>query len=219
MAVTGTDEATGAAAEASRLVAGATVPASSPGSVPASSPGSVPASSPGSVPASLPGSVPASPESIAGRPLLSGCRAREVLHRVGDKWSAFVIDRLGQGSMRFSELRRGIDGITSRMLTVTLRGLERDGLVSRTIHPVIPPRVDYELTPMGRTLLQTIEQLIDWADSHVADIHAAQAAYDVSHAQDAADAPGAGDPEIAACEAAEAAHDTDSSACEAADRA
>ena len=154
-----------------------------------------------------------------GRTLLSGCRAREVLHRVGDKWSVFVIDRLGQGSMRFSELRRGIDGITSRMLTVTLRGLERDGLVSRTIHPVIPPRVDYELTPMGRTLLQTIGQLIDWADSHVADIHVAQAAYDARLAQDAADAPSAGDPEIAACEAIEAAHDTDNSACEAADRA
>ena len=136
--------------------------------------------------------------SRAGRPPLSGCRAREVLNRVGDKWSVFVIDRLGQGSQRFSELRRGIDGITGRMLTVTLRGLERDGLVSRTIHPVIPPRVDYELTPMGRTLLQTIEQLIDWADSHVADIHAAQTAYDARHAPDA---PGGGDPEIAACEA------------------
>ena len=117
--------------------------------------------------------------------------------------------------MRFSELRRGIDGITGRMLTVTLRGLERDGLVARTIHPVIPPRVDYELTPMGRTLLQTIEQLIDWADSHVADIHAAQTAYDARYAQDAADAPSAGDPEIAACQVAEAAHETDNSACEA----
>ena len=163
--------------------------------------------------------LPAPAETSTGRPLLSRCRAREVLHRVGDKWSVFVIDQLGQGSMRFSELRRGIDGITGRMLTVTLRGLERDGLVSRTIHPVIPPRVDYELTPMGRTLLRTIEQLIDWADSHVADIHAAQTAYDVRHAQDAADAPSAGDPEIAACEAAEAGHDTDNSACEAADRA
>ena len=133
------------------------------------------------------------------RPPLSGCRAREVLHRVGDKWSVMVIDRLGQGSHRFSELRRSIEGITGRMLTVTLRGLERDGLVRRTIHPVIPPRVDYELTAMGATLLHTIEQLIDWADGHVADIHAAQAAYDARHA------PGAGpdDPEIAACEAAD----------------
>ena len=199
MAVTGTDGAMRAAADASRLVADATGPASLPGP--------------------LPGSLPAPAETGPRQPLPSGCRAREVLHRVGDKWSVFVIDRLGQGSMRFSELRRGIDGITGRMLTVTLRGLERDGLVSRTIHPVIPPRVDYELTPMGRTLLQTIEQLIDWADSHVADIHAAQTAYDARHAQDAADAPRAGDPEIAACEAAEAVHDTDNSACEAVDRA
>jgi len=112
----------------------------------------------------------------------------------------FVIDRLGQGSQRFSELRRGIDGITGRMLTVTLRGLERDGLITRTIHPVIPPRVDYELTAMGRTLLRTIEQLIDWADSHVADIHAAQTAYDAKHAPDG---PGPLDAESAACEAAE----------------
>ena len=116
------------------------------------------------------------------RGAMTDCRAREVLHRVGDKWSVFVIDRLGQGSQRFSELRRSIDGITGRMLTVTLRGLERDGLVTRTIHPVIPPRVDYELTPMGTTLLQTIEQLIDWADSHVADIYAARDEYDTRHA-------------------------------------
>lgn len=142
-----------------------------------------------------------------GRPPLSGCRARAILDRVGDKWSVFVIDRLGQGSHRFSELRRGIDGVTGRMLTVTLRGLERDGLVSRTIHPVIPPRVDYELTPMGLTLLKTIEQLIDWADSHVADIHAAQTGYDAKHTPGAADASGPGDPEIAACEAAESADD------------
>jgi len=160
----------------------------------------------------------ATPETGTGRPPLSGCQAREVLHRVGDKWSVFVIDRLGQGGQRFSELRRGIDGITGRMLTVTLRGLERDGLVSRTIHPVIPPRVDYELTPMGRTLLQTIEQLIDWTDSHIADIHAAQAAYDARHAPDATEAPGQGDPEIAACEAAASAGNGDS-ACGAADLA
>jgi DNA-binding HxlR family transcriptional regulator len=109
---------------------------------------------------------------------LSSCRAREVLERVGDKWSMYVIDRLGQGSQRFTELRRGIDGITARMLTVTLRGLERDGIVTRTVYPVIPPRVDYELTPMGRTLLETIGQLLAWADSHLPAIDAARAAYD-----------------------------------------
>ena len=106
------------------------------------------------------------------------CRAREVLQRVGDKWSVQVIDLLGQDSRRFSELHRAIDGITSRMLTVTLRGLERDGLVARTIHPVIPPRVDYELTPLGRTLLDTIGQLVTWTDANLAEIETARAAYD-----------------------------------------
>jgi DNA-binding HxlR family transcriptional regulator len=111
----------------------------------------------------------------------SACRAREVLQRVGDKWSVYVIDLLGQRTMRFSELHRSIDGITSRMLTVTLRGLERDGIVSRTIHPVIPPRVDYELTAMGRTLLDTIGRLVSWTDSHLPEIDAARAAYDARH--------------------------------------
>jgi DNA-binding HxlR family transcriptional regulator len=112
----------------------------------------------------------------------SACRAREVLQRVGDKWSVLAIDLLGQGTMRFTELHRAIDGITARMLTVTLRGLERDGIVTRTIHPVIPPRVEYALTPMGRTLLDTIGQLVDWTDSHLPEIQAARAAYDARHA-------------------------------------
>jgi DNA-binding HxlR family transcriptional regulator len=111
----------------------------------------------------------------------SSCRAREVLQRVGDKWSVQVIDLLGERTMRFSELHRSVDGITSRMLTVTLRGLERDGIVARTIHPVIPPRVDYELTAMGRTLLDTIGQLVSWTDSHLPEIDAARAAYDERH--------------------------------------
>jgi DNA-binding HxlR family transcriptional regulator len=112
----------------------------------------------------------------------SPCRAREVLQRVGDKWSVLAIDLLGQGTMRFTELHRAIDGITARMLTVTLRGLERDGIVTRTIHPVIPPRVEYALTPMGRTLLDTIGQLADWTDSHLPEIQAARADYDARHA-------------------------------------
>jgi len=111
----------------------------------------------------------------------TSCRAREVLQRVGDKWSVLAIDLLGQGTMRFSELHRAIDGITARMLTVTLRGLERDGIVTRTIHPVIPPRVEYALTPMGRTLLDTIGQLVAWADSHLPEIEAARVAYDARH--------------------------------------
>jgi DNA-binding HxlR family transcriptional regulator len=125
------------------------------------------------------GAAGGEPLVAAGEP--SGCRARAVLQRVGDKWSMYVIDLLGQGTMRFSELHRAIDGITGRMLTVTLRGLERDGIVTRTIHPVIPPRVEYELTPMGLTLLDAIGQLVSWADSHLPEIGAAQAAYDVKH--------------------------------------
>jgi DNA-binding HxlR family transcriptional regulator len=112
------------------------------------------------------------------------CRAREVLQRVGDKWSMLVIDLLGQGTMRFTELHRAVDGITARMLTVTVRGLERDGIVTRTIHPVIPPRVEYALTPMGRTLLDTIGQLVSWADSHLPEIEAARVAYDARHRPD-----------------------------------
>ena len=119
-------------------------------------------------------------EVLGGAPGPS-CRAREVLQRVGDKWSVYVIDLLGQDTKRFTELHRSIDGITARMLTVTLRGLERDGIVTRTIHPVIPPRVDYALTPMGRTLLDTIGQLVAWTDGHVSEIESARAAYDARH--------------------------------------
>jgi DNA-binding HxlR family transcriptional regulator len=108
----------------------------------------------------------------------SSCRARTVLGRIGDKWAIYVVDRLGDGPRRFSELHRGIEGITGRMLTVTLRGLERDGILTRTVHATVPPRVDYELTVLGRTLLDTIGQLVAWADAHIAEIEAARADYD-----------------------------------------
>jgi DNA-binding HxlR family transcriptional regulator len=138
-------------------------------------------------PACVPTGPADEPPAAAGEPAAvvgerSPCRAREVLQRVGDKWSVLAIDLLGRGTMRFTELHRAIDGITARMLTVTLRGLERDGIVTRTIHPVIPPRVEYALTPMGRTLLDTIGQLVDWTDSHLPEIQAARAAYDARHA-------------------------------------
>jgi DNA-binding HxlR family transcriptional regulator len=129
--------------------------------------------------AAAPAGDPCLDVASAGGP--SSCRAREVLARVGDKWSVYVIDLLGQDTKRFTELHRSIDGITARMLTVTLRGLERDGIVTRTIHPVIPPRVEYALTPMGQTLLTTIGQLVAWADGHVFEIEAARAAYDAGH--------------------------------------
>ena len=96
--------------------------------------------------------------------LPTDCRAvSDVLARVGDKWSVLVVTLLGQGPRRFNELRRAIGGISQRMLTLTLRGLERDGLVTRTVFPTIPPRVDYALTPLGRDLLQPVSALGAWA--------------------------------------------------------
>lgn len=107
------------------------------------------------------------------------CHARQILDRIGDKWSLAVIHQLGQTEiMRFTELRRGIDSISQRMLTVTLRALERDGVVERTVHPVVPPRVDYRLTPLGQTLLGTVCQLMSWSIEHADDIDEARAAYD-----------------------------------------
>jgi DNA-binding HxlR family transcriptional regulator len=103
---------------------------------------------------------------------------RTVLDRIGDKWAIYVVDRLGAGPRRFSELLRGIDGITARMLTVTLRGLERDGLLTRTVHAAVPPRVDYALTPLGHTLREVIGQLVGWADEHLGEIEAARSDYD-----------------------------------------
>jgi DNA-binding HxlR family transcriptional regulator len=109
------------------------------------------------------------------------CRAiGDVLARVGDKWSVLVVTRLGPGPMRFNELRRAIGGISQRMLTLTLRGLERDGLVTRTIFPTIPPRVDYELTPLGRDLLKPVSALGEWALSNQAKIARAREQFDGS---------------------------------------
>src|SRR3954471_16063761 len=90
----------------------------------------------------------------------AGCRAREIRDRVGDKWSLQVISLLGERAKRFNELRREIDGISQRMLTVTLRGLERDGIVTRTVYPVMPPRVEYALTSMGATLMDAASTLV-----------------------------------------------------------
>ena len=110
---------------------------------------------------------------------LEPCRAIEILRRVGDKWSVYVIHILGtQGTLRFSELRRSIDGISQRMLTVTLRGLERDGLVSRTMYPEVPPRVEYTLTQLGVTLRGVVGELVAWSLAHLPEIQASRARYD-----------------------------------------
>ncbi|KAB2913576.1 MAG: helix-turn-helix transcriptional regulator [Hyphomicrobiaceae bacterium] len=107
------------------------------------------------------------------------CRAvSQVLARIGEKWSVLIIMMLSGGPRRFSDLRRDIDGISQRMLTLCLRGLERDGLLKRTVFPVVPPRVDYELTPLGVSLCQPVIALGTWARDHMAEIDAARAAYD-----------------------------------------
>jgi DNA-binding HxlR family transcriptional regulator len=106
------------------------------------------------------------------------CTVREVLGRVGDKWSALTIARLGTGTQRFSQLRRDIDGISQRMLTVTLRNLERDGLVSRQIFPEVPPRVEYTLTGLGASLHETILGLVQWSEGHTTEIQQARTRYD-----------------------------------------
>lgn len=110
----------------------------------------------------------------------ANCRAREILDRVGDKWSMAVLYQLSNGTMRFTELLRSIPGLSQRMLTVTLRGLERDGLVSRTVHPVIPPHVDYALTPLGETLRDIVSALVTWAHDHLEEIDHARTAYDTA---------------------------------------
>jgi DNA-binding HxlR family transcriptional regulator len=101
-----------------------------------------------------------------------------LLSRIGDKWTVLVVQTLGEGSRRFNELRREIPSVSQRMLTLTLRNLERDGLVSRTVTPSIPPRVDYELTELGHSLQKPICGLVTWAMDHSDAIHAAQASYD-----------------------------------------
>ncbi|WUJ12292.1 helix-turn-helix transcriptional regulator [Actinoplanes sp. NBC_00393] len=101
-----------------------------------------------------------------------------MLDRVADKWSLLVIALLERRTLRFTELKRKIDGVSQRMLAQTLRHLERDGLVSRTVHATVPPRVDYALTPLGATLHETIRTLVTWTESHQGEIVAARNTYD-----------------------------------------
>ena len=109
------------------------------------------------------------------------CRAvSEVLARVGDKWTILVVSELGNGPKRFNEIRRALGSISQRMLTLTLRGLERDGLVTRTVFPTIPPRVDYELTKLGRSLLEPVSGIGLWARQNRAAIHEARVRFDAA---------------------------------------
>lgn len=114
----------------------------------------------------------------AGDPEVAGRAIREVLDRVGDKWSLLLVATLRDGQLRFSELQRHIPGISQRMLTRTLRQLERDGLINRTVHAEVPPRVEYELTELGTTFISIAEAVGHWAIKNHAAVEAARAAYD-----------------------------------------
>ena len=110
--------------------------------------------------------------------LTQTCEIRDLLDRLADKWSLLVVELLGEGTKRFTELRRTIDGVSQRMLTLTLRRLERDGLVWRTVYATVPPRVDYELTPLGASLLDAVGPLVAWTRAHRDEIAIARADYD-----------------------------------------
>jgi DNA-binding HxlR family transcriptional regulator len=121
----------------------------------------------------------------SGTHLPEFCRpAGNILSRVGDKWTLSIIGRLKDRRLRFSELQNIIEGISQRMLTHTLRSLERDGLVARTVHPTVPPRVEYELTPMGQSLIGPLSVMGQWASANNADIELARRAFDAADAED-----------------------------------
>ena len=103
------------------------------------------------------------------------CGSRKVLDRIADKWTALVIQILARGTMRYAALQREIGGISQKMLTQTLRSLERDGLVQRTVHPVVPPKVEYSLTRLGRTLIEPLHALCRWSEKHLAELQANRA--------------------------------------------
>ncbi len=106
------------------------------------------------------------------------CPSRQLLNRIGDTWSVLIVVLLADGTRRYSELAAEIHGVSPKMLTQTLRGLERDGLISRTVHPVVPPRVDYALTELGRSLHGLVEGLEKWAEANIEEVVEARAAYD-----------------------------------------
>lgn len=107
-----------------------------------------------------------------------GCEVRQILDRIADKWSLLVIALLDRRTMRFAELLRSIEGISKRMLTTTLRHLERDGIVERTVHPTVPPKVEYTLTPLGASLHKTVQALVEWTEANQGEIAAARLQYE-----------------------------------------
>jgi DNA-binding HxlR family transcriptional regulator len=114
----------------------------------------------------------------SGNPYRADCPTRRILDRIGDRWTVLIVGILGRGDARFSELLRGVEGVSQKMLTQTLRALERDGLVRRTVYPEVPVRVEYSLTDAGRTLLEPLRALEEWSIEHLGDVSAAQEVYD-----------------------------------------
>lgn len=108
----------------------------------------------------------------------SQCPTRQVLDRIADKWTVLVIRRLADGTLRFAQLRRSVDGISQKVLTNTLRGLERDGIVTRRLFASVPPRVEYSLTDLGRSLRDLVEGICRWAEANIERVQEARAAYD-----------------------------------------
>ncbi|MGW7351062.1 winged helix-turn-helix transcriptional regulator [Streptomyces sp. NPDC054784] len=115
---------------------------------------------------------------LRGSPYRADCPTRHILDRIGDRWTVLIVGALWDGTARFSELRRRVEGVSQKMLTQTLRALERDGLVQRTVHPEVPVRVEYALTEAGRTLHEPLRALQQWAITHVGEVAASQEAYD-----------------------------------------
>lgn len=121
---------------------------------------------------------PAGPS--APNPYDSRCPTRQVLDRIADKWTVLLLGVLQRGPMRFNQLRREIDGLTQKMLSQTLKALERDGLVTRTVWPTVPVTVEYAITPLGATLTAALDELQRWAGEHIAEVNAAQRAFDAT---------------------------------------
>ena len=115
---------------------------------------------------------------------LKGCASRTVLEVIANKWTHLVVCALRDGPMRFGELRRRLDGVTQKTLTQTLRALERNGLATRTLFPSIPPRVDYELTELGRNIVGLLDAILLWSEDHSAEITAARERYDAVAAEE-----------------------------------
>jgi len=109
---------------------------------------------------------------------IRSCPTNQLLDRISDKWVSLVVSALAAGSMRYSDLGRKIAGVSPKMLTQTLRSLERDGIVSRTVTPSVPVRVDYELTPLGRSLSGLLSAVKDWAEAHIEEVNEARTRYD-----------------------------------------